>query len=89
MVAAGIYARCYCSRDPRAVFQAARRSASCTTAVHAAAATLELRANRQPAVARNVFELGMKRFGADPAFMLEYADTLLALAATRQTPAPC
>jgi cleavage stimulation factor subunit 3 len=40
------------------------------------ASQLELKANKDPAVARNIFELGLKKFEAEPSYIVRYATFL-------------
>jgi hypothetical protein len=72
--------RCAGVAAARAVFRRARGSSQgCAPSVFAAAALLELRCNKDAAVARNVFELGLKRFPRDPGLVANYLDLLEAL----------
>jgi len=56
----------------RAVFRRARQSAACDSTVFATAANIEFHNNKDPRVARNVFELGLKRFPRDVGFIVQY-----------------
>eukprot|EP00741_Cyanophora_paradoxa_P013798 tig00020710_g13320.t1 len=60
----------------RRVFLRARKSTACTHHVFTAAALQEYATNKDPKVARNIFELGLKRFIREPAFICEYVDFL-------------
>ena len=37
---------------------------------------LEFHANKEPKIAHNIFELGMKQFHSEPEFILHYAEFL-------------
>ena len=61
------------------MFREARRRGvvgGCTWHVYAAAALLELRANKDEEASVNVFEAGMREFGGEPLYLLRYADLL-------------
>ncbi|KAL3702271.1 hypothetical protein R1sor_020293 [Riccia sorocarpa] len=60
----------------RKVFLEARKSPACTFHVYVASATMELCIDKDPKVARNIFELGLKKYSHEPAYVLEYADFL-------------
>merc|ERR1719163_1169355 len=61
----------------RKVFGMARkRKEHCTHHVYIAAAMLEFHANKEPKIAHNIFELGMKQFHSEPEFILHYAEFL-------------
>ncbi|XP_056170608.1 cleavage stimulation factor subunit 77 isoform X3 [Syzygium oleosum] len=60
----------------RKYFLDARQSPNCTYHVYVAYATMALCLDKEPKVAHNVFEAGMKRFMQEPAYILEYADFL-------------
>ncbi|GJP30104.1 hypothetical protein CLOM_g22314 [Closterium sp. NIES-68] len=57
----------------RKAFLAARKAPECTFQVYVASAYMELCHNKEPKVARNVFQLGMKKFGTYPSFVREFA----------------
>ena len=40
-------------------------------------ATMELYWNKDPKVATNVFELGLKTFGSEPEYVMQYLDFLI------------
>lgn len=61
----------------RKVFQKARKHQNCRSQVFVFAATLEYNIDNDSRVARNVFELGLKRYLTDTAFVLSYVDFLL------------
>uniref|UniRef100_A0A7S2R7B3 Suppressor of forked domain-containing protein n=1 Tax=Mucochytrium quahogii TaxID=96639 RepID=A0A7S2R7B3_9STRA len=56
----------------RAVFRRARQCNKCDSSIFTAAANIEFHCNKDPRVARNVYELGMKRFSSDISFVLHY-----------------
>jgi len=60
----------------REVFRRARQSPVCDSSIYTAAAMLEFHCNKDPQVARNVFELGMKRYPRDINFILDYVNFL-------------
>ncbi|KAG6552890.1 hypothetical protein Mapa_005545 [Marchantia paleacea] len=60
----------------RKIFLEARKSPGCTYHVYVASATMELCVDKDPKVARNIFELGLKKYSHEPAYVLEYADFL-------------
>ncbi|CAI5495192.1 unnamed protein product [Closterium sp. Naga37s-1] len=57
----------------RKAFLAARKARECTFHVYVASAYMELCHNKESKVARNVFQLGMKKFGSEPGFVREFA----------------
>ncbi|CAM6129012.1 unnamed protein product [Calypogeia fissa] len=63
----------------RKVFLEARKAPGCTYHVYVASATMELCIDKDPKVARNIFELGLKKYIHEPAYVLEYADFLCRL----------
>ncbi|GBG61269.1 hypothetical protein CBR_g19801 [Chara braunii] len=63
----------------RKVFMAARKSPMCTYHVYVASAKMELCIDKDPKVARNIFELGLKKYIHEPAYILEYLDFLMQL----------
>ncbi|CAL0317401.1 unnamed protein product [Lupinus luteus] len=60
----------------RKYFLDARKSPSCTYHVYVAYATLAFCLDKDPKMAHNVFEAGLKRFMLEPVYILEYADFL-------------
>ncbi|CAM6045157.1 unnamed protein product [Sphagnum compactum] len=60
----------------RKVFFEARKAPACTYHVYVASANLELCIDKDPKVARNIFELGLKKYIHEPAYVLEYVDFL-------------
>eukprot|EP00897_Mesotaenium_endlicherianum_P004112 jgi/Mesen1/3729/ME000203S02819 len=60
----------------RKAFMAARRAPACSYHVYVASALMELCLDKDPKVARNVLELGLKKFIHEPAYIVEYADFL-------------
>ncbi|XP_048138180.1 cleavage stimulation factor subunit 77 isoform X2 [Rhodamnia argentea] len=60
----------------RKYFLDARQSPNCTYHVYVAYATMAFCLDKEPKVAHNVFEAGMKRYMQEPAYILEYADFL-------------
>jgi cleavage stimulation factor subunit 3 len=60
----------------RKAFFKARKSPKCTYHVYVAAAMIEYYMNKDEAVARNMLELGSKKFGNDMAFVMQYIDFL-------------
>lgn len=68
-------------KGARKAFAKARKAkdGSCSWHVYAAAANLEFYANKEPTVARNIFELGLKRFGTEVDFVMTYIDFLSAI----------
>ncbi|KAE9612544.1 putative suppressor of forked, tetratricopeptide-like helical domain-containing protein [Lupinus albus] len=63
----------------RKYFLDARKSPSCTYHVYVAYATLAFCLDKDPKMAHNVFEAGLKRFMLEPVYILEYADFLTRL----------
>ena len=63
----------------RKIFKKARNSkdGSCTWHVFVAAANMELRSNKQPKIAHNIFELGLKKFNSTSEYALEYIKFLM------------
>ncbi|CAI5501317.1 unnamed protein product [Closterium sp. Naga37s-1] len=57
----------------RKAFLAARKARECSFHVYVASAYMELCHNKESKVARNVFQLGMKKFGSEPGFVREFA----------------
>ncbi|GBG33707.1 mRNA 3'-end-processing protein rna14 [Hondaea fermentalgiana] len=64
--------RCGGIAPARAVFKRARASAACDSAVFTAAALLEFHNNKEPEIARRIFEMGVRRFPRNVAFVLDY-----------------
>lgn len=60
----------------RKAFLAARKSASCTYHVYIASALMELWLDKDAKVAKNVLELGLKKYIHEPAYVLMYVDVL-------------
>jgi len=56
----------------RAVFKIGRLAPACTYHLFVASALMEWQVNKDTQVARNVFELGMSKFGTDTDYVLEY-----------------
>lgn len=63
----------------RKYFLDARKSPSCTYHVYVAYATMGFCLDKDPKVAHNVFEAGLKKFMHEPGYILEYADFLCRL----------
>lgn len=63
----------------RKFFTEARKSPNCTYQVFVAYAMMAFCLDKDPKVAHNVFEAGLKRFMHEPAYILEYADFLCRL----------
>ncbi|KAK8629727.1 hypothetical protein V6N13_078556 [Hibiscus sabdariffa] len=63
----------------RKYFLDARKSPSCTYHVYVAYALMAFCLDKDPKVAHNVFEAGMKHFMHEPLYILEYADFLSCL----------
>ncbi|WOK95921.1 cleavage stimulation factor subunit 77 [Canna indica] len=63
----------------RKYFLEARKSPSCTYHVFVAYAMMVFCVDKDPKVAHNVFEAGLKRFMNEPGYILEYADFLCRL----------
>lgn len=60
----------------RKAFLAARKSPSCTYHVYIASALTELWLDKDAKVAKNVLELGLKKYIHEPAYVLMYVDVL-------------
>ncbi|GLT96797.1 hypothetical protein SLE2022_143950 [Rubroshorea leprosula] len=60
----------------RKYFLDARKSPTCTYHVYVAYALMAFCLDKDPKVAHNVFEAGLKRFMHEPVYVLEYADFL-------------
>ncbi|ESQ35021.1 hypothetical protein EUTSA_v10006915mg [Eutrema salsugineum] len=63
----------------RKYFLDARKSPSCTYHVYIAFATMAFCFGKDPMVAHNIFEEGLKRYMNEPVYILEYADFLTRL----------
>ncbi|KAK5826585.1 cleavage stimulation factor subunit 77 [Gossypium arboreum] len=63
----------------RKYFLDARKSPSCTYHVYVAYALMAFCLDKDPKVAHNVFEAGLKQFMHEPVYILEYADFLSCL----------
>ncbi|CAN8292789.1 unnamed protein product [Cochlearia groenlandica] len=63
----------------RKYFLDARKSPSCTYHVYIAFATMAFCLDKDPKVAHNIFEEGLKRYMSEPVYILEYADFLTRL----------
>ncbi|KAL5563013.1 hypothetical protein UlMin_032760 [Ulmus minor] len=63
----------------RKYFNDARKSPNCTYHVYVAYATMVFCQDKDPKMAHNVFEFGLKRFMHEPVYILEYADFLTRL----------
>lgn len=63
----------------RKYFLDARNSPNCTYHVYVAYAMMAFCLDKDPKMAHNVFEAGLKRFMHEPGYILEYADFLLKL----------
>lgn len=60
----------------RKYFLEARKFPNCTYHVYVAYATMAFCLDKDPKIAHNIFEAGMKRFMHEPGYLLEYADFL-------------
>ncbi|XP_021733243.1 cleavage stimulation factor subunit 77-like isoform X3 [Chenopodium quinoa] len=60
----------------RKYFLDARKSPKCTYHVYVAYAMMSFCLDKDPKVAHNIFEAGLKRFMHEPGYILEYADFL-------------
>lgn len=66
-------------RAARGVFSRARKSVHCTWQVFEASALMEYHCSKDPVVATKVFELALKTFGHDEAFVVRYLNFLIAM----------
>lgn len=66
-------------RPSRAIFARARKSKYCTWQVFEANALMEYHTNKDVTVATKVFELALKTYGNDEAFVVRYLDFLLSI----------
>ena len=57
----------------RGIFKRARETPTSTWHIYAAAARLELKANKDATVARKIFDLGLKKYEAEPLYVEQYA----------------
>lgn len=69
--------RVYSNNKAREVFFRARQSENCCYQVYVAAALMEFYVNKEEKVARNIFELGLKRYSQDVPFLLQYVEFLI------------
>lgn len=66
-------------RPSRAIFARARKSKYCTWQVFEANALMEYHCSKEVSVATKVFELALKTYGTDEAFVVRYLDFLLSI----------
>ncbi|KAJ1023454.1 hypothetical protein NDA16_003071 [Ustilago loliicola] len=66
-------------RPARGVFSRARKSPHCTWQIFEASALMEYHCSKDPVVATKVFELALKTFGHDEAFVVRYLDFLISM----------
>lgn len=66
-------------RPARSVFSRARKSPHCTWQIFEASALMEYHCSKDPVVATKVFELALKTFGHDEAFVVRYLDFLISM----------
>lgn len=66
-------------RPTRAIFSKARKSPHCTWQVYVASALMEYHCSKDAGVATKVFELALKTFGSDEAFVVRYLDFLISI----------
>ncbi|KAJ1045271.1 hypothetical protein NDA10_002989 [Ustilago hordei] len=66
-------------RPARGVFSRARKSPHCTWQIFEASALMEYHCSKDPVVATKVFELALKTFGNDEAFVVRYLDFLISI----------
>jgi cleavage stimulation factor subunit 3 len=66
-------------RPSRTIFARARKSKHCTWQVFEANALMEYHCSKDVAVATKVFELALKTFGEDEAFVVRYLEFLLSI----------
>ncbi|SPO27518.1 related to RNA14 - component of pre-mRNA 3`-end processing factor CF I [Ustilago trichophora] len=66
-------------RPARSVFSRARKSPHCTWQIFEASALMEYHCSKEPVVATKVFELALKTFGNDEAFVVRYLDFLISM----------
>ncbi|MCO5588091.1 hypothetical protein L7F22_042046 [Adiantum nelumboides] len=66
-------------KPSRTIFARARKSKYCTWQIFEANALMEYHTNKDVVVATKVFELALKTYGSDEAFVVRYLDFLLAI----------
>ncbi|UZJ53960.1 hypothetical protein CBS101457_003280 [Exobasidium rhododendri] len=66
-------------RPSRAIFARARKSKHCTWQIFEANALMEYHCSKEVAVATKVFELALKNYGDDEAFVVRYLEFLLSI----------
>lgn len=66
-------------RPSRAIFARARKSKYCTWQAYEANALMEYHCSKEVSVATKVFELALKTYGDDEAFVVRYLDFLLSI----------
>ncbi len=66
-------------RAARGVFSRARKSPHCTWQIFEASALMEYHCSKDAVVATKVFELALKTFGHDEAFVVRYLDFLISM----------
>ena len=66
-------------RPTRTVFSRARKSPHCTWQVYEASALMEYHCSKDAGVATKVFELALKTYGTDEAFVVRYLDFLISI----------
>ncbi|EST04684.1 Suppressor of forked [Kalmanozyma brasiliensis GHG001] len=66
-------------RAARGVFSRARKSPHCTWQIFEASALMEYHCSKDAVVATKVFELALKTFGSDEAFVVRYLDFLISM----------
>jgi len=66
-------------KEGRKVFFRARKSRTCTHQVYVAAAQIEYHVNKEPTVARKIYELGLRKFMNSTGFLLQYINFLVNL----------
>ena len=66
-------------KPSRTIFARARKSKYCTWQIFEANALMEYHTNKDVTVATKVFELALKTYGSDEAFVVRYLDFLLAI----------
>jgi cleavage stimulation factor subunit 3 len=64
----------------REVFAKARKNSYCSYQIFVASALFEYQCNKKKEVAFKIFEVGMKTFGENPSYLLEYIKHLIAVA---------
>lgn len=66
-------------RPTRVIFGKARKSPHATWQIYEASALMEYHCSKDPNVATKVFELALKTFGTDEAFVVRYLDFLISI----------